>query len=42
MAIDLGLASGDLDRNLGIAYEQLEQDQLAEDQFQSRVGKKPK
>ena len=40
-AIDLGFASGDLDRNLGIAYEQLEQDQLAEDRFQAALEKNP-
>ena len=41
MALDLGLASGDLDRNLGISYEQLEQDQLAEDHFKAALKKNP-
>ena len=41
MALDLGLASGDLDRNLGISYEQLEQDQLAEDRFKAALAKNP-
>ena len=41
MALDLGLASGDLDRNLGISYEQLEQDQLAEDRFKAALTKNP-
>jgi len=41
MALDLGLASGDLDRNLGISYEQLEQDQLAEDRFKAALEKNP-
>ncbi len=40
-ALDLGLASGDLDRNLGISYEQLEQDQLAEDSFKAALAKDP-
>ncbi|MDB3879868.1 tetratricopeptide repeat protein [Alphaproteobacteria bacterium] len=40
-ALDLGLASSDLDRNLGIAYEQLEQDQLAEDRFKAALEKNP-
>jgi len=37
MALDLGLVSGDLDRNLGISYEQLGQDQLAEDRFKAAL-----
>ena len=41
MALDLGLASGDLNRNLGISYEQLEQDQLAEDHFKAALEKNP-
>jgi tetratricopeptide (TPR) repeat protein len=41
VAIDLGLASGDLDRNLGISYEQLEQDQLAENRFKAALEKNP-
>ena len=41
MALDLGLASGDLDRNLGISYEQLEQDQPAEDRFKAALAKNP-
>ena len=41
MALDLGLASVDLDRNLGISYEQLEQDQLAEDHFKAALEKNP-
>jgi Flp pilus assembly protein TadD len=41
MALDLGLASSDLNRNLGISYEQLKQDQLAEDQFKAALEKNP-
>jgi tetratricopeptide (TPR) repeat protein len=41
MALDLGMATGDLDRNLGISYEQLEQDQLAEDRFKAALAKNP-
>jgi tetratricopeptide (TPR) repeat protein len=41
MALDLGLVSGDLDRSLGISYEQLEQDQLAEDRFKTALVKNP-
>ena len=41
MALDLGLVSGDLDRSLGISYEQLEQDQLAEDRFKTALTKNP-
>ena len=41
MALNLGLASSDLDRNLGISYEQLEQDQLAEDRFKAALEKNP-
>ncbi len=41
MALDLGLASGDLDRNLGISYEQLEQDHLAEARFKAALEKNP-
>jgi tetratricopeptide (TPR) repeat protein len=41
MALNLGLTSGDLDRNLGISYEQLEQDQLAEDRFKAALEKNP-
>jgi tetratricopeptide (TPR) repeat protein len=41
MALDLGLASSDLDRNLGISYEQLEQDQLAEARFKAALKKNP-
>ena len=40
-ALDLGLASGDLDRNLGISYEQLEQDHLAEARFKAALEKNP-
>ena len=41
MALDLGLVSSDLDRSLGISYEQLEQDQLAEDRFKTALAKNP-
>jgi Flp pilus assembly protein TadD len=41
IALDLGLNLGDLDRNLGISYEQLEQDQLAEDHFKAALAKNP-
>ena len=41
MALNLGLVSGDLDRNLGISYEQLEQDRLAEDRFKAALEKAP-
>jgi tetratricopeptide (TPR) repeat protein len=41
MALDHGLAAGDLDRNLGICYEQLGQDQLAEDRFKATLKKNP-
>ena len=41
MALDLGLVSGELDRSLGISYEQLEQDQLAEDRFKTALAKNP-
>ena len=40
-ALDLGLASGDLNRNLGISYEQLEQDRLAEARFKAALEKNP-
>ena len=40
-ALDLGLASGDLDRNLGISYERLEQDHLAEARFKAALEKNP-
>ena len=41
IALNLGLASADLNRNLGISYEQLEQDQLAEDHFKAALEKNP-
>ncbi len=41
VAIDLGLVSGDLYRNLGISYERLKQDQLAEDRFKAALEKNP-
>ena len=40
-AISLGLTSATLDRNLAIAYEQLEEDQLAEDRFRAALKKNP-
>ena len=40
-AMELGFVSGDLDRNLGISYEQLEQDQLAEASFKAALEKNP-
>ena len=41
-ATHLGLISADLDRNLGISYEQLGQDQLAENSFKAALQKNPK
>ncbi|MDC3234676.1 hypothetical protein OBB02_01380 [Candidatus Puniceispirillum sp.] len=41
MAISLGLSSATLDRNLAISYEQLEEDNLAEDSFQAALKKNP-
>jgi tetratricopeptide (TPR) repeat protein len=41
MAIALGFTSASLDRNLAISYEQLEEDQLAEDSFKAALRKNP-
>ena len=41
-ATHLGLKSADLDRNLGITFEQLGQDQLAENSFKNALKKNPK
>ena len=41
MASALGFASASLDRNLAISYEQLEEDQLAEDSFKTALRKNP-
>ncbi|MDC1381993.1 tetratricopeptide repeat protein [Candidatus Puniceispirillum sp.] len=41
-ATHLGLISADLDRNLGITFEQLGQDQLAENSFKDALQKNPK
>ena len=41
IALNLCLASADLNRNLGISYEQLEEDQLAEDHFKAAFEKNP-
>ncbi len=40
-AIALGFSSASLDRNLAISYEQLEEDQLAEDSFKAALKKNP-
>ncbi len=41
-ANQLGLVSADLDRSLGISYEQLGQDELAENSFEAALQKNPR